>query len=260
MNENKYKFTIITVCYNAEETIGRTIQSLMMQTYKNYEYIIKDGCSTDGTVRAVYSCLNESDSIHIISAADAGIYDAMNQALNTARGEYVYFLNAGDVFYDPEVLEHIAQVITQNENDIVYGDIVWSDNGRLNGRKYSGICARKIYALSGDCICHQAMFAKRILFDKKAFDTSFRVCADKEWQLYQICAGTSFYHADRIIAEVLVSGFSTEHLREFETETSRCVHEYCPKEEWIYKIVVFMKNNKLLLGFCRTIEKAFFMK
>lgn len=91
------KFSIITVCYNAEQYLKRTIQSVLEQDMNAYEYIIKDGKSTDSTMEIVHTMLRENDNVHLVSEKDKGIYDAMNAAVDQAKGEYLFFLNAGIV-------------------------------------------------------------------------------------------------------------------------------------------------------------------
>ena len=99
------KFSIITVCYNAEKYIRSTILSVLQQEYKNYQYIIKDGKSSDSTMEIIHELLDGNDRVKIISERDLGIYDAMNEAAELAEGEYVLFLNAGDSFCDGTVLK-----------------------------------------------------------------------------------------------------------------------------------------------------------
>ena len=104
---NKLKFTIITVSYNAESCIEGTIKSVLIQSYKNIEYIIIDGGSTDNTLKIINKYKKEIDII--VSEPDQGIYDAMNKGLNLAKGHFVNFLNAGDTFYNNEVLSLVSK-------------------------------------------------------------------------------------------------------------------------------------------------------
>lgn len=254
-----YMFTIITVCYNAEKDIKKTIMSLLEQTYDNYEYIIKDGMSSDQTMEIVQSLVSEKENIQIISEPDAGIYDAMNQAVDIARGEYIFFLNAGDCFADKNVLENVRNFIYENNfADVVYGDIILVNNGMEKVRKYSKICSSKMYFLSGDCICHQAMFSKRTLFTEKKFDLSYSVCADKEWQLYLIECKKIFLPINLEIAKVLQEGFSTNHIEDFENESERCINLYCNNYRWIYNCIQRLKHNKYCVEILRMIGNVLF--
>lgn len=260
MKMGKYKFTIITVCYNAEKFIEDTIKSVLMQEYQNFEYIIKDGNSTDKTMDIVYSMLDEKENIRIISEKDNGIYDAMNCAVSQAMGQYVYFLNAGDCFENPAVLKDVERFLDENQVDVAYGDVILVKNENQSIRKYGKICSRKMYFLSGDCICHQAMFARTQLFENKLFDLRYKVCADKEWQLYHIVNRKKFMPMSFPIATVLVDGFSTAHVSDCEKETKVCVKKYCKKMSWIYACVEWMKHNPFLVRILRKAGEILFVR
>ena len=105
----KPKFSIVTVCYNAGDKLHETIATALQQTYENFEIIIKDGLSKDDSLQRV----PEDERIFVYSYKDQGIYDAMNQALKEITGDYVYFLNCGDSFYDENVFQ-------ANVNNIVF--------------------------------------------------------------------------------------------------------------------------------------------
>ena len=112
-------YSILVVCLNAGQRLLDTIDSIINQTYQNYEIIIKDGESTDGSVEQVKSCYAEQmERIRIISQRDSGIYDAMNQACTYAKGDYYLFLNTGDSFYDEYVLEKITDGIVEKNIEI----------------------------------------------------------------------------------------------------------------------------------------------
>lgn len=250
------KFSIITVCYNAEKYIRSTILSVLQQEYKNYQYIIKDGKSSDSTMEIVHELLDGNDRVKIISERDSGIYDAMNEAAEFAEGEYVLFLNAGDSFCDGTVLKKTDEFLKKNIADVLYGNIIQIDGSKKNIRKYGPIYKKKIFYLTGDSICHQALFVKRELLKRK-FDTSYQVCADREWQLYWLSKKAKFVSAPFEVSKVLVDGFSREHIQEYEEEARRCIHIYLRKAEWLYCIVEWMKKKKVLLTFFQNIEKIF---
>ena len=119
------KFSIIVVCLNAGERLGITVNSILGQSFGDYEIIVKDGLSSDGSVE----CLPADGRIRVFCERDRGIYDAMNQALCRVRGEYVYFLNSGDMFYDGDVLLRVKERMEEREKKgdgkkyIFYGDI-----------------------------------------------------------------------------------------------------------------------------------------
>lgn len=113
------KITVVTVCYNAADLIEDTIKSVLSQTYDNIEYIIVDGNSSDGTMDIVNKY---SDRISkIISEPDKGIYDAMNKGIFAATGDYINFMNAGDIFTSDDAVSKVVGLIDKS-NDVIYGD------------------------------------------------------------------------------------------------------------------------------------------
>lgn len=116
-----YKLSIITVCYNAENEIARTIESVLKQTFNDFEYIIVDGASTDSTLNIVNSY--KSSIQQIISEPDKGIYDAMNKGIKMANGEWVIMMNAGDLFASNTVLEEIFSGNIPDYIEFIYSDV-----------------------------------------------------------------------------------------------------------------------------------------
>ena len=252
---SRCKFTIITVCYNAEKYIEDTINSVLSQTYGSFEYIIKDGQSGDGTMDIVHRLTDSDNRVMIIQGKDRGIYDAMNIAVKSACGEYILFLNAGDKFADENVLFRASESIRCSSADILYGNIVEIDEGSNHLRIYTEKNSQIWYYSLGACLCHQVMFCKRELFQKKLFDISYKVCSDREWQLYHIKNGASVRAMNVTIAEVLVDGFSKEHVNDLEEETMRCVKQYCGRWYIMYRILMLVKKNKMMTHIIRMVEK-----
>ena len=253
----KLRFTIITVCFNAQKYIGETINSVLKQDFDDYEYIIKDGGSTDNTLYIVNSYIEENKKINFISEKDNGIYDAMNCALNQAGGEYIFFLNAGDCLCNLHVLSKVNEFINQNEADVVYGNTVQIENCKRNVRNYGKIYGKKVIYLVGDCICHQALFGKRELFEQKKFDLKYSVCADREWELFWLDKGAMFLPMHFEVSEVLTEGFSRDHVKEYDEEVQKCINLYFPKVKWIYRIITIIKINRITLYIIRKIENIF---
>lgn len=117
--ENSIKISIITICYNSSKTIEQTILSVLGQTYQNYEYIVIDGGSTDGTVDILHKY---SRKINWISEPDRGIYDAMNKGIRLSKGEWLNFMNAGDCFASNDVLEKIFSYEYPEDIKFLYSD------------------------------------------------------------------------------------------------------------------------------------------
>jgi len=258
---NRYRFSIITVCYNEENSIKETMQSVIDQTYKNYEYIIIDGCSTDTTVKIIGSTIGQLNNIRFFTEPDKGIYDAMNKGINLAQGEYFLFLNSGDKLVNKFVLEHVDRFIQKNKSDIYFGNVIQRlTNGKEVYRVYNKFCSKKIYFLSGDVICHQAVFAASYTLKERGFNISLKVCADKEWMLYQIEQGRKFAPMKFAVSYVLEEGFSLKHIEVFEDETLYCLNQYCNKFLWIYYIICWMKQNEKIKYVIRRLGKFLFIR
>ncbi len=116
------KITIVTVCYNSEKTISKTIESVIGQTYRDIEYIIIDGASKDRTVEIVNK-YREKHNIVLVSEPDTGLYDAMNKAIVIANGKYILFMNSGDIFADEHVVQKMSTYL-ESEEDIIYGNVI----------------------------------------------------------------------------------------------------------------------------------------
>ena len=104
------KFSIIVVCLNPGPKLNQTLDSILSQTYPSFEIIVKDGGSRDGSIET----MREDRRIHLYQESDHSIYEAMNQAVSHVTGDYILFLNCGDLFYDDEVLTHTAQFMEQH--------------------------------------------------------------------------------------------------------------------------------------------------
>ena len=195
--------TVITVCYEAAEDIERTLHSVLTQRFTDYEYVIVDGGSRDGTlekIRTMEAPLRERcRDVTVISEPDKGIYDAMNKGLKQARGEWVLMLNAGDILADPLVLEDVFAG-KEYEEDVLYGDAVLRDLYR--GRElYKAFPAMALEEMAqGLPFCHQAAFARRSLLEKYPFDTRFSISADYDQFLRAWMEGALFRHIPRVTA------------------------------------------------------------
>lgn len=173
--------SIITVCYNAAGTVERTLDSVDAQTFGNYEHLIIDGASTDGTIAAIKSRPNMR--CKVVSEPDGGLYDAMNKGLALAKGDYVVYMNAGDKFHARDSLKTIADAIAANGRPgIVYGQTVLVDNdGNVTGERHLRAPANltlRSFA-SGMVVCHQAFVVLRLL--APFYDLRYKYSADYDW-------------------------------------------------------------------------------
>lgn len=186
------KISIVTVSYNAEEEIENTIVSVISQTYPNIEYIIIDGNSNDNTLNIINKYISK---IHkIVSEPDNGIYDAMNKGINMASGEYIIFMNAGDKFYNSNVLENVFK--EHDYSDVIYGKVI------RHFPNYDYIeNPRPIESLNkGMVFDHQAVFVKSQLLKREKFNLNYRIIADFVLLNTLYNQGCSFKFLPEIIA------------------------------------------------------------
>lgn len=168
--------TIVTVCFNAENDIDTTLKSVKSLHFENYEHLIIDGQSQDRTLDLVKSCKNPK--IRIISEPDGGIYDAMNKGIRLANGTYITFLNAGDYYHDPNVLDYVYTEIKKGY-ELVSGDfLLHSANGirPINSDKIQKETLRKRFE-----ICHQTVFVKNQNLPSYSMD--YQIKSDYKWVL-----------------------------------------------------------------------------
>lgn len=205
-------FAIITASYNASSTLPATLASVDEQTFTDYEHIIVDGASTDGSVDIVKAAANERRRLS--AEPDKGIYDAMNKGMAMTTGRYLIFLNAGDTFHDRNTLGRIAKAIKDNNNPgIVYGQTILVDKDR----KYMGerhLTAPKELSFksfaTGMLVCHQAFVALRQITD--FYDLNYRFSADYEWCLRCLQHSRhNVYLGDEPIIDYLNEGVTTRN-------------------------------------------------
>lgn len=241
------KITVITVTYNAASTIEDTIRSVISQDYSNIDYVIVDGASEDGTGAIIGDYADRDSRIRYVSEPDNGLYDAMNKGIRMAEGDYIYFLNSGDRFHDSRVICDIAGSLKKGA-DIVYGNIVYMNpDGSEAVRKYSQFCSSLFYYLLGDCINHQAMFASKRCFSDSAFDTSYRISADREWMIRQKKAGMKYMAVDRLICCYSLDGSSISVRNEKLTwkENSMIIRKHLPAGYPVYGLVNLIRNGRV---------------
>ena len=208
------RFSIITITYNAASVIEPTLQSVLAQTYTNYEYLLIDGGSTDGTVDIAKA--SGIDFAHIVSEPDKGLYDAMNKGIRLAKGDYLCFLNAGDAFYAPDTLQRIADAAMACDllPHVLYGETAEVDDARnfvrmrrlkapddLNWRSFR----------DGMLVCHQAFYARRDI--APLYDLRYRLSADVDWCIKVMKSSTRLVKVDAVVVNYLQNGLSLKHHR-----------------------------------------------
>ncbi|MBR6255779.1 MAG: glycosyltransferase [Lachnospiraceae bacterium] len=252
--ENK-KLTIVTVTFNAEKSLKRTIRSVLKQTYTDYEYLIIDGGSTDGTIGIIERCrqLFEKKGITFkyISEKDNGIYDAMNKGIRLASEDsgWINFLNADDCYRDVSVLEDVFLKTDISDADCIYGDtIIRRENGQKYRKKASEIDTIK-YKLP---FVHQALFVRTDLLRTHKFDTGRKLAADYDQWVRLFKEGCRFKRIDRDIVVFDASGTTGKRFKEYTEEALGIQKEYGLTSEYKLKrfirnrIIPVVKENKLI--------------
>ena len=209
------KITIVTVSFNEEKNIARTIESVLSQDSFDYEYIICDGKSSDKTVDIAESYTDKfrAKGINYIvnSEKDLGIYDGMNKGIDLADGEYIYFLNAGDWLYSSYVISRIVSCAKeQSIPDVIYGDIATVERGFVG---FSTGDDSKL--LSHMSICHQAVFVLTQHMKARKYDLNYKVMADYNLLLSLKMENKSFFHINETIAYFLVGGVSNTNGKQY---------------------------------------------
>lgn len=253
----------MTVVLNAAQKLQKTIDSVLSQDYGSIEYIIKDGGSTDGTLEIIKEAAAGCPFIKYISTPDNGIYDAMNKALRMVTGDYVHFLNSGDYYASDKVLSRVAAEAETSRALVLYGDIIYINaDGSEELRKYGPLCAERFYYLTGDCINHQAIFAAAKLFHRASFDTSFSICADREWMLRigmyrgrmrMQCMGFP-------VAYYALDGVSVVNKKEYSKEADECIWQYMRWGYPVFAFFEFMRKNGVLSGVLHGVYRKLFIR
>ncbi len=172
--------SVITITYNAAETLPLTMESVAEQSFTDFEHIVVDGASTDDTIMIARKM--GTPSLRIISEPDKGLYDAMNKGIKLAHGRYLLFLNSGDKFHASDTLQAYADAIERKGPDIIYGDtdIVDIEGKRIGPRHLSAPAILTVDSFSqGMLICHQAFMVRKDI--APLYDTDYRFSADYDW-------------------------------------------------------------------------------
>jgi len=232
-------FSIIVVSLNAGDKLKSTINSILAQKCEDYEIVLKDGLSTDNSLEDIKALKDER--IHIFSEKDKGIYDAMNQGIIHATGDYVYFLNCGDYFNSDMVLSHVYGVINSKDSqnyDIIYGNIFQ----RTTGEQIMSNPNINAFACYRNVPCHQTSFFKREVIVEHPFDTAYKIRADYEqflWCFFEKKA--TLKYVDMIVADYEGDGFSEtrENLKVSKKEHKSITRKYMTKSQ-LFKFRLIM--------------------
>lgn len=263
------KLSIITINYNDVKGLQKTIDSVLMQTWKDFEWIVIDGGSTDGSRDVI-----EKYKQHFVfwcSEPDKGVYNALNKGVSYAKGEYICCMNAGDCFYESNTLAKIFE--KDHDEDILYGDWieVYPDKSVLKHEPYP----IDFHVFRHQNICHQAMFVKTSHLKMKGFDESYKLLADFARWTEMLLAKCTIAFVDCIVCRYNMGGISSNNFELAYAESQRIEKEIVPPciypmlEELDYyssicafaRLKLLLKNggfqSKFIRGVLKIMDKLF---
>ena len=246
------KVSIITVAFNAEKFLEKTIESVLNQTCKDFEYIIIDGASKDGTVEIItnYELRITSgefagikpEQFRWISEPDTGLYDAMNKGIKMASGDFVWFINAGDKIYDDTTVQKIVDTVQKSPPcDVVYGQSLIIDENDVPLGERHKIAPEKLSKnslLKGLVVCHQSILVRKSI--APYYDLQYKVSADYDWVCKVLSVSKCNEYINQYLSSFMISGFSSVH-RKRSWKERYCIMKkhfgWC-KTVWAHLIIV----------------------
>lgn len=205
-------FTIITVTYNAEKWLERTILSVLSQSYSAIEYIIIDGGSIDKTTKIIEQY--KAGIAYSVSEPDKGLYDAMNKGLKQATGDYVWFINAGDTLYSADTVQGIVNKLAKRNNipDVIYGEteIVDAESNVLGMRRLKAPKALTWKSFKmGMLVCHQSFIARRLIAPE--YDQTYRFSSDFDWCIRCLKQASDIRNMNMTLSHFLDEGMTSNN-------------------------------------------------
>ena len=243
------KITVITINYNNRYGLEKTIDSIVNQSCKNFEFIVIDGGSDDGSKELLLQ--NDKEITYWVSESDDGIYHAMNKGIQLSRGEYCIFMNSGDTFYDLMVLERVRPFL--NGTDVVYGNTVYTD-GKIRKSADEPPYFSFFFVSS---FSHQSTFIRTELLKNQLYDETLKIVADWKFFLQTLIIGSGTFKAiDITVALYDANGISSTNKKLYEIEREQVLTSLFPQwmlddyknlvygETWDEKLYIEMKQSK----------------
>ena len=240
--------SIITINLNNKTGLLNTITSVFNQQFSDYEFIVIDGLSTDGSKEIIEQ--HSGKLSYWVSEKDTGVYDAMNKGIKLAKGKYLFFLNSGDCFVHENVLKDVAASMVGADYDVVYGNIIYNNKVIQYKNKLS------LYYLFNMGMCHQTQFIKKDLFEKYGYySPEYKVTADHcQLMLFLAKYNASYFHVNIAVAVIEPGGISAGSIDENRKERQRFMQKEFPllAEDYISlkrykKLNIFERAKNLLI-------------
>lgn len=230
------KISIITVCYNSEKTIKDTIESVLTQSYINFEYLIVDGKSSDKTIEIAKSF--NDPRIKIVSEEDNGLYDAMNKGVKLATGDIIGIINSDDVLYNKNVFSTIINNFDDN-TDIVYADVLYmNEDFTKTVRNYiSGEKSSNYW-----CPAHPSMYVKKSIYDNLGiYNTKYSICSDYDFMVRCNINDVKYKYVNAYFVKMRYGGASNG-LKNYIKNFNECYH--------------VLKSNRIKCPLLKTIKRT----
>lgn len=232
--------SIITICKN-ESYIEETCKSIVNQSNQNFEWIVVDGASTDDTLEKLYKYKERIDTF--ISETDDGVYFAMNKGIKQARGEYLLFMNGGDVFYNNNVVAVVMPLLTKMKKDVFYGDSyrLFENKKDCFIKTYPDKITKSFFLTN--TLAHQSSFIKKELFEKfGGYREDFKIVSDKEKWLKFIDNDVDFFHISQPLSCFRMNGISRQQSDTLLQEKKKLLEEYFLRDLLYETNVPYLQN------------------
>lgn len=226
--------SIITVVRNGEKTLERTIRSVTQQTFKNFEYIIIDGDSSDGTLDIIE--LYGNDISFWVTEPDSGIYNAMNKGISLSSGNYLWFINSGDELYSEDTIEKIVPAILEDP-DIIYGDVVLFSEETNTGRKLKAKVLSRENLSNGMIVCHQSVLCSRKIIVK--YNENYDIVADHDWLIHIASKARRVFYQPFPLSIYLAGGVSDKRFFRAWRQRFSIINHHYSKFHMVKNIIHF---------------------
>jgi glycosyltransferase involved in cell wall biosynthesis len=237
------KISIITVVYNRVDTIEKCINSVQNQKYKDFEHIIIDGGSTDGTLRKIESVPRKNTIL--VSESDEGIFDALNKGILLSSGDIIGVLNSDDYYADNNVFQVMIDLFSSSDIDMAFGDVEFfnSNNEKKVIRRYNSARFNPSRIRNGIMPAHPTMFVKSTCYSNNLYKTNYKIAADFEMiaRLFKRF-NISFVHVPLVLVRMRIGGVSTSGLAStllLNQEILRACKENGYKSNWFYILMKY---------------------
>ncbi len=237
------KISIITINYNDKIGLSKTINSVLTQTWQEFEFIVIDGGSNDGGLEVIEQNKDKID--YWVSEPDKGVYNAMNKGILAAKGEFLIFMNSGDTFYDDQVLEKIESELT-TEFDIYYGDYYRIYSNSTKKRTFPKKLSFSFFYSSS--LSHQSSFIRRkLFFDIFLYNEEYKIASDWEFFIYAICyKNVAYKYLNLPISNFDFTGISS--IAKYKNldleERKKTINKYFPLFEADYVLVSELNSKR----------------